>query len=858
MSDRRVSPALSLATAAVVALALLPMTASAGLKDTVAFDVPAQQLPSALNRYSEQAGVQVTSPGQLIEGKTSSGITGRLEAKEALSRLLKDTQLRYDVIDQKTVVIMPAAREASAGNAESGRAGYEDVLRVVQTDTKGAQSPTGQNSNDVDQGGGLEEIVVTAQKRIERLQDVPVPVTAVDAESLVNSNQLRLQDYYTRIPGLSVVLADGAGNAPQLTIRGLATGSFTNPTVGIVVDDVPYGSSISQAGGLVAPDIDPSDLSRVEVLRGPQGTLYGANSMGGLLKFVTIDPSTNGVSGRIQAGVNTVYHGNETGYHVRGSINVPLSKTWAVLASAYTRREPGYIDDPVLGIEGLNRRDSDGGRLSALWQPSQDVSLKLSALLQDSERFGSDNAFQLPGFGDLQQSALRGTGGYERKSQVYSATLQAKLGPASLASVSGYSIDRSFNSSDISAFAAFLPPLFGVGTGLSIPSQFKTSKFTQELRLSAPIGERLEWLAGVFYTHEDSPSHQDILAIDPATAGQLGVWENADYASTFAEYAVFADLTFRITERFDIQVGGRESQNRQTYSSIFTGPYADLALGGSPAITDEIHSKDHSFTYLVTPRLKLSQDLMAYVRLASGYRAGGVNAQCTPLSAAGLDVCQYDADTTQNYEVGIKGTALNRALSFDASLYYIDWKDIQLSLLNLQLFLGYVDNASRAKSQGVELSVESRPLAGLTMSAWAAWNDATLTDDFPANSSVLGGSGDRLPYSSRFSGNFSLEQEFSITGNVTGLVGGAVSYQSERKGPFASIASLSPERQSLPAYATTDVHVGLRFDTWTANIFVNNVTDKRAILSGGIGTNLPFAFNYIQPRTAGLSLAKSF
>src|SRR5207248_1653206 len=153
-------------------------------------------------------------------------------------------------------------------------------------------------------------------------------------------------------------------------------------TVGITVDDVPFGSSTISGGGLAVPDFDPGDLSQIEVLRGPQGTLYGASSLGGLIKFVTVTPPTDRVSGNLQAGVSSVRNGDEVGYVYRGAVNAPLSDTWAVRASGFVRLDPGYITNPVLNIKGLNTARADGGLVSTLWQPAQNFSVKLSALLQ--------------------------------------------------------------------------------------------------------------------------------------------------------------------------------------------------------------------------------------------------------------------------------------------------------------------------------------------------------------------------------------------------------------------------------------------------------------------------------------------
>src|SRR5262249_23933181 len=156
----------------------------------------------------------------------------------------------------------------------------------------------------------------------ERLQDVPVPVTVINAQTLADTNQLRIQDYYASIPGFSVISV-GIQSITLLSIRGINSDAAGNPSVGITVVDVPYGASTNAGGGTLVPDLDPYDLAHVEILRGPQGTLYGASSLGGLLKFVTVDPSTDGVSGHVESGLSGIHNGAELGYNVRGAVNVP-------------------------------------------------------------------------------------------------------------------------------------------------------------------------------------------------------------------------------------------------------------------------------------------------------------------------------------------------------------------------------------------------------------------------------------------------------------------------------------------------------------------------------------------------------
>jgi iron complex outermembrane receptor protein len=244
---------------------------------------------------------------------------------------------------------------------------------------------------------------------------------------------------------------------------------------------------------------------------------------------------------------------------------------------------------------------------------------------------------------------------------------------------------------------------------------------------------------------------------------------------------------------------------------------------------------------------------MLYARLASGYTPGGSNG---PLCHVFGFSCEYSPDKTYNYELGAKGTALNHILSYDISLYRINWHDIQLHAV-VPPGIGYLTNASEAKSQGLELSLEARPLTGMTAAAWGAWNTAELTEPFSPGIAAQGVPGDRLPYSSRFSGNFSLNQEFPLLSNMTGFVGASVSYIGNRLGAFSGAGSLPGPREYLPAYARTDAHIGMRYDTWTVNAYVNNAADKRGILERGVDL-LPVATLYIQPRTVGVNVTKIF
>ncbi len=228
----------------------------------------------------------------------------------------------------------------------------------------------------------LSTVVVTATRRSETLQKVPMAISALTNDDIERQHLQNFADYAATVPGLNAVTA-GPGRT-ELSIRGIASGSGQAVgSVGTYVDDTPYGSSSAYAvGAALTPDIDPADLERVEVLRGPQGTLYGAGALGGVVRFITSPPDTQGTYGRLQVGGNSV-SGGGTGFDVHGMVNLPLAPNLAVRANVYDTTTPGFIDDAGQGKKDVNETRVKGGRASALWTPTEQTSLQLTALVQN-------------------------------------------------------------------------------------------------------------------------------------------------------------------------------------------------------------------------------------------------------------------------------------------------------------------------------------------------------------------------------------------------------------------------------------------------------------------------------------------
>lgn len=711
----------------------------------------------------------------------------------------------------------------------------------------------------------LETITVTAQKITERLIDVPIPVSVMQADELAKQNLGQIKDFYTQVPGLSLY---SDGNRTLLAIRGITTGVGSNPTVGVTVDDIPIGSSTAQGlGDWLVPDLDPSSLQSVEVLRGPQGMLYGAASMGGLIRYVTLAPNMDETSGEVSVSGNTVERGG-AGYGARGIVNTPLiADTLAMRANAFYREDPGFITDIGQGRTQTNVHRTEGGRTALLWQIAPDVSYDLSATYQHRRSYGpaseTTDITGAPLFGRYVTSNLPGTETSNTTLALFSGNLKASFGFGDLSSITAFS-HASFSGAEdaTDTFGRFLPLFFPDGLpaplGTSVSNYQTTNKFSQELRLSSKRGGRLDWQVGAFYTNEADASNQNVYMSFASTglplpgAPQIYLTDSPGH---YIEWALFGSSTYRMTDQLDLQLGARYSWQAQ---------HNVLAVGGvlgGDSLAD-IGSKANAFTYSVTPRWHITPNLMVYGRLATGYRPGGANTSPdVPLTFA--------HDTTTNYEGGFKGNAIPGLLTLELALFDIEWKDIQLTASAPSGF-SYTSNGGTARSDGIEFTAALTPLDRLTITTNLDYNDAKLTRALPANGLLVGNDGDRLPYSAKFTANLAADQRFPITETLTGNVGITLTYIGDRLNEFSIHSgdpltgeSLGvPPRFKLPSYQTVDLRAGLDYNSWNASMYVRNVANKYALVStfrrdaitllGNYGTSL------VDPRTVGLTVTKHF
>jgi iron complex outermembrane recepter protein len=812
------------------------------LERKVEFDIPAQSLSAALIEFSHQAKIQVIASDDMSR-QTTQGITGPHTIREALKQLLGTTGLSYRVVGDNSITIV---RDAKTTQSTSGDAGGETGA-VPDQKTSAADTPPGRTIDKTI----LEEVIVTANKRSERLADVPMSAVVLSGQKLTESQATTLQDIVNRVPGLQLVSDSPVDN--QLIIRGISIGvGAINSSVATYVDEVPYTSEGPFANSSnLAPNLDPYDLARVEVLRGPQGTVYGANALGGLLKYVTNLPDPTQFSASFLTGVSSVEHGG-VGYEEHGMVNLPLSDTLALRVVANDTRFPGYIDDPLRGQSQINSVDRYGGRASLLWQADPSLSIRLTAQYQHLESHDTGDVDVYPGtlqpiFGDLRQEKLIAQP-QQVDNEIYNATINWDLGFASLTSSTSYTKATPTLTEDYTwALGSYVSYLLGANYGTALTESQPVHTFTQELRLAWRINDQWNWMIGGYFTDEHAKEIEATPPID-LTTGQilynlqssLGIY---DIASTYRELAAFGDVNYNITPAFELGVGGRYSSEKQSYAQQNDG----LVTGTDNFTT---HSDQDAFTYSADAKYKFNPAAMVYLRVASGFVPGGPNDALpgSPLPET------FHSSTTTNYEVGVKGAALDGQLNYDFDIFDVEWKDIQL-VADINGLYG-VTNGGAAHSRGVESAVNYAPIQGLSLSANGAYTDARLTEDTPA--SVNGSVGDRLPESPFFSSTLSASYQHPLSSAIAGFGGLDWHFTGNRLSEFA----VGAPRQTLPHYSMVDLRTGIRVHTYEVTLYVKNATDSRAISEASAETTLSgvnaFSASVVTPRTIGLTLSAKY
>ncbi|MFL6617725.1 MAG: TonB-dependent receptor [Povalibacter sp.] len=705
----------------------------------------------------------------------------------------------------------------------------------------------------------IAEIIVTAQKRTEALIDVPLSISVVDGGALERQQASNFQDYLKLVPGLQLDQST-PGNG-RLIMRGVNTGGVGS-AVAVYVDETPFGSSSGLVNAAVlAGDFDTFDLQHIEVLRGPQGTLYGASSLGGVLKFVTNSPQTESFESRVRVGMDTV-EGGDVGYSAVGMVNIPLSESFAFRGVGYYGEEGGFVDS--IGTAGsdiennINGAKSYGGRLSALYAPSDAFSLQLSVVMQNISSTASSAVESDADTLDTLYSTLSHSQFVPEYTDVdyriYNATMNFDVGFGTLTSATSYNkLESPFRTDYTTLYSPLLEPFFG-------PNEFmneqvtKYDKVTQELRLASHSNEAFEWLAGVYYTKETGDIVQHFEALMPGSLTPIEgqpVLGDLTLNSEYKEIAAFTSGTIHITQRFDLTLGARYSENDQNATQNALG-----LLAGGEVSYPRASSSENVVTYSIAPKLEINEHTSLYARVATGFRPGGPNV--LPPGAPAEVPTTYDSDELTSYEIGFKTESDDRRYSLDVAAFHIDWTDIQL-FAQVNNF-GVNVNGGDATSDGLEFTAMARFGNGFSVSLNGAYTDAQLEDDTPALSGGL--EGDDLPFTPELSLGLNGDYEWSIGATSTAYVGASLRYLSDQTGTYdLGFRTVNGRQREIPSYEVVDLQAGIDFGRYSLELYAKNLTDSDGKTSiGALGTvpNGAIGTGVIRPRTFGLTFGMDF
>ena len=721
----------------------------------------------------------------------------------------------------------------------------------------------------------LEEVVVTATKRTERLQDVPIAVSAISAEDIQARGFTQFADYVNTIPG--VFFQDGGPGNSIIHIRG-ASESGVGSTVATYFGDT-LTSVFTNHGG--QPNVRLVDIERVEVLRGPQGTIYGANTLVGVLRIVPAAPDATQFDFDLGTRGFTTAHSSDESYHVEGAVNIPLVQDrLALRVVGYKDDIAGYIDnivpaqDPVDYSEvfelppgtlvtpavtastqkDINREKTWGGRAAVRWQPTDQLRVDVSHVTQDATL--DSEPFTVPAAGDYAQSSSLfplARGGYGERLNITGASITYDWEPVSLVSSSNWMEMHRQSHQDL----AFLA---NAQVGSPIPWFYLDESFgklfTQEVRLQSRGEAPLQWTAGLFYLREKADLRQ--FAADLSCPTCLGtVFLEQDFALDIPrarqlneeQRSVFGEVSYRFAQIWTLGVGARYLEDEiESFSPTILG---FLGLG-SPPPGPPLTGKVYEFNPSAYLRLEPSDDLTFYAQAGRGFRSGDVNDSlpdaCLEQAAALGIKPTTDPDTLWNYELGMKARFAGGRLGVNAAVYKEDWKDVQQGL-SLECGFGGIVNGGDIDGKGAEVELVAQPTDAWRLNLAASYNKSRFDRVIPGSTFIQG---ERLPDAPEKNFSAGAQYSFPIGGQWNGFARADYIYVGNVRVKFAADPDILQE-----SYDVVNARVGFQRQNLGVELFGRNLTDERAVSV----TAEPSFGGYqtiIRPREIGVEVRYSF
>ena len=705
------------------------------------------------------------------------------------------------------------------------------ALFALSTFLPGVASAQANESGD---DSPLPEIVVTATKRgsvSER--DYAGSISAYSGADLDEQFATGFGEIFKKAAGVN--LNPARAGLDSVSIRGITSSTdastIAQTTVGVYIDDVPMSTPGSD---FAVANPYPFDMEAVEILKGPQGTLYGSGSMGGAIRYVTAKPEFDSFRGSFGGSYSTTDSGDPS-YTVRGMLNVPLSETFALRVAGYNQELGGFINNTGTGVQDANEATTSGGRLTLGFQPNESWNVYASVMRQDVAEDDHPAVFESTRLQLERSTAISSP----LDTEFTLAKLNVNYSGDSLSFSSSTAVlDKKIqNPQDVSRFLGPLLTGFVFGTAMQtggVPSVIdmvqsdidsESEAFSQEFRLFSDNDGGFNWLVGVFYQDTDSDlvsvavaqGMEDAMNAADGITGMLGTFLFpgdlvADVRSkeNSTELAVFGEAIFDLSDRWELTVGGRYYENeieadRQTFAFGAPGDVASV-------------SKPDGFTPKVVLKYDASDNATIYVRAVEGYRNGGENLVVNPLT--GEQFPGYDPDTVWNYEAGTKFDLLDGALRLDLTAFALYWDDLQLPTLDPNTGVGFTANIGEAESKGLEFLMQWAATDNLVLTSAGSWIDTETKDDV-LTASGLAPSGTKLPGTPEFQLSTNLEFSWPV-GSRQMMFSVTHKYKAEQ---FNDIA---PTRTELPSYSTVDALLGYSGESYSVNLYGRNLGNTRA------------------------------
>ncbi|HUD31345.1 MAG TPA: TonB-dependent receptor [Novosphingobium sp.] len=717
------------------------------------------------------------------------------------------------------------------------------------------------------------DIVVTALRRDSTVQTTPLAITAITGETLTNAGVTNIADYAKFVPSLRI--QDNGPGQRRVSLRGVQASG--EATVGVYYDDTPVTGSVgvsSDAAGRTA-DFTLFDVNRIEVLRGPQGTLYGASSMGGAIRVIFNKPSDE-YGGTVEAQAQTT-RGGGFGYFVNGMVNMPIVKdVLAARAVLYRRDSDGYIDNTFLDRKNVNDYTATGGRLMLRFTPTSSFTLDATAAFENTDAV---SATWNPLVGEY-KSAAQVNLPYTDKSQLYSLTANWDIGFANLTSITSYQHRKSAYAADDSYYigtyrtparcasyvnaggacsADQLSSYYGYIDSLSPAAIYypgSTKDFTQEVRLSSTGDNAFDWTVGGFFQDRKNDVTSSDARADDATGEiifPVQLFYRREIFDKLKQVAVFGEGTYHVTSALSLTAGIRYYDYDKTVSG-----FTDIGwtlIGAPVRPVNTVDSSENGTLLKFNASWQVNPDMLFYATASQGFRPGGAN-QVIGLSA---DLTPYQSDKLWNYEVGSKFSFLDRAVTLNLAAFQIDWDNMQVSGRTTNGAFSFLSNAGAARIRGLEAEIFARPMPGLQLNFSGNYLDAKLTEDQISDAVVAAGrSGDRIPYIPHFAGSVGAEYRTPVSDAVEFFARADVNYVGSS---YSEFRPTNVYRVKMDDYALANLRIGFELPESDTGVylFVNNVFDAVAINRASMSsTPNSYGATSAAPRTIGVNLRRDF